>query len=160
PAVSGLKRLTGYFDPLHVAGPALSGADARDVAAHLIGSWVAWGSLGLACFGLAVWRLRGAYLRQLEHSGKRGLGEWVVPRRASVSDEPMLWKERHVDGIAPLAILKFVPRWFALPAISLLTVLLIVTLLSLSSGVAFATIVEWLVTLNVRALWQLQPGDV
>jgi ABC-type transport system involved in multi-copper enzyme maturation permease subunit len=160
PALSSLKRITGYFDPLHVAGPALSGADFRDVAAHLVGTWIAWGLVGLACFGLAVWRLRGAYLRQLEHSGKRGLGEWVIPNRVRVHDEPMLWKERHVDGIAPLAVFRFVPRWFALPAIAFGTVLLIITLLALNTGVPFATLAEWLITLNVRNLWQLQPGDV
>src|SRR5262245_47243139 len=103
PAFGGLKRLTSYFDPKHVAWPAMGGADAREIFAHLIGSWIAWGTVGLACFGVAVWRLRSAYLRQLEHSKTRTIGEWIIPERAPVDDQPLLWKERHVDGIAPLA---------------------------------------------------------
>jgi ABC-type transport system involved in multi-copper enzyme maturation permease subunit len=160
PAVSGLTRITGYFEPLHVAGPAITGAPAREVVLHLIGAWLAWGSIGLVCFAVAVWRLRAAYLKQLEHSGKRSVGEWIVPNRAPVSDEPMLWKERHVDGIAPLAILKVVPRWFALPGIAMLTVALVITLISLSTGVGFATIAEWLLTLNIPALQRLPAEDV
>lgn len=152
PAVSGLKRLTGYFDPLHVAGPALSGAEPREVFSALFGSWIAWGSIGLVCFTVAVARLRGAYLRQLEHSGKRTIGEWIVPNRAAVSDEPMLWKERHVDGIAPLAMMKIVPRWFALPGIAIATFTLVVVLLAYSSGLGFLETLKYVVTLNVTAL--------
>ena len=137
PAYGGLKRLTSYFDPKHVALPAMGGADAHEIFSHLIGSWIAWGTVGLACFGVAVWRLRGAYLRQLEHSKTRTIGEWIIPERAPVHDQPLLWKERHVDGIAPLAAFRAIPRWLALPGIMIVTVLLVLALLLAGCAVPF-----------------------
>lgn len=148
PAFAGISRLTAYFDPKHVALPAMAGADARELFARLIGSWIAYGMVGLVCFSVAVWRLRAAYLRQLEHSGMRNIGEWIVPQRAAVQDEPLLWKERHVDGIAPLAMLRTIPRWFALPGIVMLTVLLIVSLLSMFSAEPIGNVASWIVTFN------------
>jgi len=152
PAVSGLSRLTGYFDPMHVAAPALSGSPPRELAEYVIGSWIAWGSIGVTCFNIAVWRLRGAYMRQLEHTGKRGLSAWIMPNRARVSDEPMLWKERHVDGIAPLAVMKTIPRWFALPAIAMLTIGLVIGLLAYGNGLNASDVFKWIVTFNIRSL--------
>jgi hypothetical protein len=162
PAVARLRRLTGYFDPFHVAGPAIAGIPARQLAAYVVGSWLAWGSVGTVCFGVAVWRLRTAYMRQLEYSGKRGIGEWVTPLRAPVSDEPMLWKERHVDGIAPLGIMKIIPRWFALPVISLLTFGLLIALLAYGNGQYVGNVLKWILTLDLAQLTSDQnfkPGE-
>jgi ABC-type transport system involved in multi-copper enzyme maturation permease subunit len=148
PAFGGLKRLTNYFDPKHIAIPAMTGGDAREVFAHLIGSWIAWGTVGLSCFAVAVWRLRGAYLRQLEHSKTRNIGQWIIPERATIHDQPLLWKERHVDGIAPLAAFRTIPRWLALPTIMIVTVLLVLSLLSLTCGEAFFDVAKWVFTLD------------
>lgn len=152
PAFGGLKRLTNYFDPKHVALPAMSGADAREIFAHLIGSWIAWGTVGLACFAVAVWRLRGAYMRQLEHSKSRTIGEWIIPERAPINDQPLLWKERHVDGIAPLAAFRTIPRWLALPTIMVVTVLLVLSLLSLICAAPFSDVAKWIFTLDQTAM--------
>src|SRR5262245_10964695 len=70
---ASVKRLSEYFDPFYVAAPALSAADAKVIFGHLLGCWLAWAILAGLCFMLAVWRLRGAYLRQLERSGKEPL---------------------------------------------------------------------------------------
>jgi len=160
PSWAGLRTLTDYFHPMHVAGPALTGADTKVMFAHLIGTWIAWGSIGITTFAIAVWRLRSAYLKQLEHSGRQGVMEVIVPRRAAVSEEPMLWKERHVDGIAPLTLLKFIPRWFALPGIVLLTIGLVVLLVSIHSGIAFDDVLAMFVTFNLTALQGLNPLHV
>ena len=152
PAVAGLQRLASYFDPMHVAAPAFSNVSPRELAAYVVGSTIAWGTIGIACFWIAVWRLRSAYMRQLEYSGRRGIGEWIVPKRAVVSDEPMLWKERHVDGIAPLAVMKLIPRWFALPGISMLTISLVVALLAYGNGLSISDVVKWIVTFDIRHL--------
>ncbi len=152
PAFAGVGRLMSYFDPKHVALPAMYGVEARELFAFLIGSWIAYGVVGLTCFAVGVWRLRGAYMRQLEHSGARNIGEWIVPQRAAIQDEPLLWKERHVDGIAPLAILRTMPRWFALPGITILTVFLVISLLSLICGESFRDVATWIVTLDVAKM--------
>ncbi len=152
PAVSGLSRLAGYFDPMHVAAPALSDRPPNELVGYVFGSWTAWGLIGAVCFSMAVWRLRAAYMRQLEHTSKRGFASWIAPKRATVSDEPMLWKERHVDGIAPLAIMKYIPRWFALIAIALLTVGLVITLLAYNNGLYIGDVFSWIVTFNIGYL--------
>jgi hypothetical protein len=150
--LASVKRLADYFDPYYVAGPALTAAEPKLVFAHLIGSWTAWGIFGGICFGLALWRLRPAYMKQLEHSGKSTLAERLVPKRAAVGVEPLLWKERNVDGIAPLAILKTLPRWFALPGIVALTVLLVTALLAFTSGQSFGNVLTWIFTFDVTSL--------
>ena len=35
---------------------------------------------------------------------------WLT-RRARVHGDPLRWKERHVEGVAPLALLRATPRW-------------------------------------------------
>jgi ABC-type transport system involved in multi-copper enzyme maturation permease subunit len=154
--LAAVKRLATYFDPYYVAQPAVSAASPKVIFAHLIGSWVAWGILGGICFGLALWRLRPAYMRQLEHSGKETIAGRLIPKRARVSDEPLLWKERHVDGIAPLAVLKLAPRWFALPAIVALTILLVAALLAWNSAVPFGDVLIAIVTFNLPMLQSLR----
>jgi len=45
-------------------------------------------------------------LKQLEGEGRPRRPRWWRARRTPVSDEPIRWKERHVDGLAPLAMLR------------------------------------------------------
>src|SRR5207249_11884510 len=42
-------------------------------------------------------------------------------RTTPVPDEPIRWKERHVEGLAPLAALRRVPRWLGMSVIFLAT---------------------------------------
>src|SRR5262249_51740803 len=149
---ASVKRLAEYFDPFYVGAPALSGGEAKVIFGHLLGCWVAWAILAGICFPLAVWRLRGAYLRQLERSGKEPLVTRLIEKRADVSDEPIRWKERNVDGIAPLSVFKLVPRWFALPGIVIATVLLVAAFLALGSGQSFADVLKWIATFDQTAL--------
>jgi ABC-type transport system involved in multi-copper enzyme maturation permease subunit len=160
PSWSGLRTFADYFHPMHVAAPALTSAPPREMFAHLLATWIAWGLCGAAAFGVAVWRLRGAYLKQLEHSGKQGVTAMLAPKRVTVSDEPLTWKERHVDGIAPLSLLKFIPRWFALPGIVILTISLVITLVSVHSGIAFVDVLTLFVTFDLPALRNLNPVHV
>src|SRR5208283_5337865 len=44
---------------------------------------------------------------------------WWRRRREVHQDEPIQWKEREVDGLAPLPLLRWVPRWLALSAVFL-----------------------------------------
>ena len=76
--VLALGSLLSYFNPLQVLEPAWTTGDLTEVGRRLIGSVVAWGLVGSVCLALATWRLRGAYLRQLENYGKR-----QEPRRQS-----------------------------------------------------------------------------
>src|SRR5262249_11989103 len=68
-----------YLNPLFVLQPAWGHNDLTDVlemGRRLLGFSLAWGVLGGVCLGLAVWRLRPAYVRQLEGEGRRKKGRW------------------------------------------------------------------------------------
>ena len=59
-----------YFNPVFVLQPAwvpLRNVDFALLAQRLIGSFVAWGTLGTACLVVAVWQLRPVYIRELEN---------------------------------------------------------------------------------------------
>lgn len=69
----------------------------------------AWAGVGVVCLLLAAARLRRACLEQGQKSPSRRL--WAY--RPPVGDNPILWRERHVIGLAPLPFLRVVPRWLA-----------------------------------------------
>jgi ABC-type transport system involved in multi-copper enzyme maturation permease subunit len=113
------------FDPLFVLAPALAGSERAAVAWRLAGSLLAWGFLGAVCLGLAVWRLRPACF------AGPGVPK-TLPRRPPVADDPLFWKELHVEGAAPFAGLRRLPRWLAVLGVALLSLLLLLGSLRLS----------------------------
>jgi ABC-type transport system involved in multi-copper enzyme maturation permease subunit len=200
-----LEALLSCFDPLHPMGTGWSMDDPGERAGRLLASVLAWGSLGLVCLVVATLRLRGAYLRYLEHTSKHSWwpvlfiylavcslagvvllfayllvtgnyqpyldgsgrssgwlalttfllawnGVWLLPwlglriylaingsssrfldaiharlqrawllGRAPVHGDPLRWKERHVEGVAPLAALRAMPRWLGVLGVLLAT---------------------------------------
>jgi ABC-type transport system involved in multi-copper enzyme maturation permease subunit len=80
-----------------------------------------WGGLGFVFLAVAGLRLRGAYIRQLEKSGRQKKRHWWNLRRPPVGDHPLLWKERYIEGIAPLALLRRVPTWLGILVIFVAT---------------------------------------
>jgi ABC-type transport system involved in multi-copper enzyme maturation permease subunit len=124
PALIGLlHRSLSYFNPLFVLEPAWGQGELKEFACRLLGAILAWGSVGAVCLALAIWRLRGAYLRQLEGAGKKRKAHWWLARQKPVTGDPVRWKERQVEGIAPLAVLRHVPGWLGLLGIFVLTLL-------------------------------------
>lgn len=107
-----------FFNPVWVLEPAWGRIDFPDLRLtlqRLLGAVLAWGVLAGSCLALAVWRLRPAYRRQLEGTGKKKVRWWT--EREPVSDEPITWKERHVEGLSPVPALRRLPRWIGLTAI-------------------------------------------
>ncbi|HXG08237.1 MAG TPA: ABC transporter permease subunit [Gemmataceae bacterium] len=112
--VWGQEGVLRYLDPLYVLEPAWGArdlADARALVGRLLGGLLAWGAVAAICLALATWRLRPAYRRQLENAGKRRRAHWWSAGRPPVGDEPISWKEQHVEGLAPAAFLRRLPRW-------------------------------------------------
>jgi ABC-type transport system involved in multi-copper enzyme maturation permease subunit len=99
------------FDPLRVLEP-LGFIGVEELGRRLVLATLCWGTVGGICLALAVWRLKPAYLRELEGSPRRK-GAWYPGRRAPVNDEPVRWRERNVEGLAPMASLRRVPQWLA-----------------------------------------------
>jgi ABC-type transport system involved in multi-copper enzyme maturation permease subunit len=149
-----------YFDPLYVLAPAWGAGEAGELRQRLLGAAVVWGALGGACLALAVWRLRGAYIRQLEGAGRKPKPRWWRAQRAAVSVEPIRWKERHVEGLAPLDTLRHVPRWIGIVVIAGLTVALDVFLLgsNLAPGTTPAQVLRRAARLDLAGLAAVVGG--
>jgi ABC-type transport system involved in multi-copper enzyme maturation permease subunit len=103
-----------FFNPLFVLQPAWgSNIDLPLLAYRLGWSAVGWGGIAAVCLALSVWRMRPAYIRQMEGEGKKKKATWWRVNRAPVTENPIPWKERHVDGLAPHNILRRIPTWIA-----------------------------------------------
>jgi ABC-type transport system involved in multi-copper enzyme maturation permease subunit len=131
---------TGYlyvFNPLHTLEPAWgANPDLPELTRRLALSVLAWSTIAVVCLGLAVWRLRPAYFRQLQGDNRPRKARWWLARRTAVPDEPIRWKERHVEGIAPLASLRQLPRWLGLTLIAAATVVSSLTIIGVHLTVA------------------------
>jgi ABC-type transport system involved in multi-copper enzyme maturation permease subunit len=115
-----------YFDPLFVLDPFRGDSDELEgpgLGARLLGSVIAWGTLGAVCLILAVWRLRPAYRRQLEGEGAKQSPRWWRAERVPLGDDLIQWREQHVEGLAPVPWLRFIPRWLGIAVVFGLTTL-------------------------------------
>jgi ABC-type transport system involved in multi-copper enzyme maturation permease subunit len=145
--------VTGFLDALNPFAVFSSGWTLETgfgLARRAAASVLTWSVLGLGGVLLASVRMRAAYLRQLEGQGKKKR-HWWRARRPDVSDRPLHWKERHVEGIAPLAMLRRLPRWLGL--------LLVATATILSSGAILLNHLP-LVETPQTVLQRLLEGDL
>ena len=120
--VRGLGGLLLALDPIYVLAPG-EYLPLHEQFRRLLLGLGAWGGLSFLCLTLAVWRLRPAYLRQLVSADRPTTIRWLPARRPPVNEQPVRWKERQVEGLAPLQVLKGFPRWLGLVFIALATLL-------------------------------------
>ncbi len=105
----------GWDGPAETLSPwhAIARADDPTAALRLLRLAAAWLLPALVCVGLASWRLRPAYER-LRQGTRTGWTRWRLPAMPA-SANPVRWRERCVQGIAPLARLRAIPVWLAAP---------------------------------------------
>jgi ABC-type transport system involved in multi-copper enzyme maturation permease subunit len=146
-----------WLNPAWVLGPALEPGDpnaARELGRRLFLGLFAWGALALGCLGLAAWRLRPAYMRQLENEGRKRKPHWWRVERPAPDEEPVRWKERNVEGLAPLQWMKRMPRWMGITAIVVGTVLSsgVILYSYLATGVTLEKVLGMLLRLELTDL--------
>jgi ABC-type transport system involved in multi-copper enzyme maturation permease subunit len=124
PILLAVGGVFDYLDPFYVLEPAWGAPDLPELGKRLLGGTLAWGGLGAGCLAVAAWRMRPAYFRQLEGEGKKKKLRWWRARRGVLRDDPIRWRERNVEGIAPFAFLRAIPWWLGVPAVFLITTLL------------------------------------
>lgn len=150
-----------YLDPFYVLSPAwgpTQSADWQEMGQRLALSALCWGGLGALCLGLAVGRLRPAYIKELESIKPIGMGI-LGPARPPVDEEPIRWRERNVEGLAPMYAFRRVPRWMAVAIIFLMTVLSssLILLAFLAPGRTPADVGKALLSLNPFEVAELFP---
>jgi ABC-type transport system involved in multi-copper enzyme maturation permease subunit len=89
--------------------------------------------VGGACLGIAVWQVRPALRRELEGGPPRtGPDRWYQAAHAPVGDDPVRWRERIVEGLAPGPALRRIPRWLGVTGVAVVTTVSSLTILALS----------------------------
>jgi hypothetical protein len=124
-----------WFDPLANLRNLLDGGSRLALVTHL----AVWALLGVICLRLGAGRLRKVCVEQRDRRPSRRL--WAF--RPAVGNDPIRWRECYVIGLAPMPILRIVPRWLALLAV-----------FTFSAAVA-GLIASSLAPGFVTALWQI-----
>jgi ABC-type transport system involved in multi-copper enzyme maturation permease subunit len=97
------------LNPIYVLDAAWGEPNPSVLVHRLLWNMVEWIGITVVCLALAVWRLRPAYSRQLARVGRSKSTSSGVSREP-VDEAPIAWKERVIEGIAPLATLRPLPR--------------------------------------------------
>lgn len=150
-----------YFNPIYVLDPIWSDAGADELAVmfgRLAGSMAAWGTVGLACLGLAMWRMRPVYIKELESPPPKQR-TWLGRERSPVDEDPVRWREHNVEGLAPTASLRLVPQWLAITLIVLATAVssALILMSSMPTGKGVGDVFKAAVHLDVVQLTNLWP---
>ena len=157
---TGLGDFLRTFDPIH----AMSLGEAGQRASRLMQALLAWSGFILFCILIASWRLRRAYVKQLESKQKRSDRWWHV-KRMPVFGDPLRWKERQVEGIAPLGVLRRIPRWLGITLVALVTFISswAIHLSNLPPGITGWRLWDSLVSFDIAGLvgdlTKLRPAD-
>jgi ABC-type transport system involved in multi-copper enzyme maturation permease subunit len=150
-----------YFNPIFVLEPIWSSTGSEEtniMFGRLIGSMVAWGAVGLTCLGLAMWRMRPVYIKELESPPPKQR-VWLGVERAPIDEDPVRWRERNVEGLAPTPQLRQVPPWLTIILIILVTALSssLILVFSMPSGKGLGDVVSAIAHLDVVKLTNLWP---
>jgi ABC-type transport system involved in multi-copper enzyme maturation permease subunit len=150
-----------YFNPFYVLAPVWSGVDSQQwdvMFERLVGSVAAWGLVGVACLGLAMWRMRPQYIRELESPPPKQR-IWLGVERAPITDEPVRWREHNIEGLAPTEQLRRVPQWLAILIVVLVTALSssLILVFSMPTGKGISDLFKALAHLDVAQLANLWP---
>lgn len=122
-AVTWYGGVLNYFNPLYVVAPAWEQSTQRDtglILSRLFGSVLCWSLVGGGCLGLAIFLLRPIYRRELENLAP--VRRWYSSERTPVEDDPVRWRELHVEGLSPFRNFRTIPQWLAITLIVALTV--------------------------------------
>jgi ABC-type transport system involved in multi-copper enzyme maturation permease subunit len=151
-----------HLNPLWVLEPAWGAAgslDVREAGRRLVTSSLVWAAVGLACFLAAVASLSAAYRREME--GLRPeRARWYSVEREPIDDDPVGWREQHVEGLALNATLRRVPQWLGIALVTLGTTAASLAILyfSLAPGAGVTDVLQALLQLNVRKVTTLMPA--
>jgi hypothetical protein len=114
-------RLDEYFHPFYLLKAAWLHVDHVHLIQRLLRMGLAWGTVVVVCWTLAVWRLRPAYRRQLASEGIRAGSLRGLHHRPPVSSNPLRWKERWLGEVPLPPALRRLSRPFAVAGTTLLT---------------------------------------
>jgi ABC-type Na+ efflux pump permease subunit len=152
--VYGVGGFFSYLDPLFMLEPAWGAPGSMDLAEasrRLVVGSIAWGAIGSICLAAAASRLRPIYIRELESLRPTQLA-WYATDREPIDEEPVRWRERNIEGLAPNPTLRRVPQWLSITLIATLTTVSSLAILwfSIAPGASTTDVLRALLQLDVR----------
>jgi ABC-type transport system involved in multi-copper enzyme maturation permease subunit len=148
-----------YLDPLFCLAPAWGPSGSLDVAEanrRLLGGAISWGVISVVALTLATIRLRPVYLAELANSSQR-VARWYTAEREPIEEEPVFWRERHVEGLAPNPTLRSIPTWLMIVIVAGVSTTSSLLILGLSLTGSVADAARAMLQLNVRQVAALMP---
>jgi ABC-type transport system involved in multi-copper enzyme maturation permease subunit len=148
-----------FLDPLYCLAPVWGSPATHDLpeaTRRLLGGMLAWGLLGGLALLTAILSLRPVYLREIQNLG-RFAPRWRSGEREPIEDQPVFWRERFVEGLAPNATLRAIPQWLAIGLLAGLSTLSSLAILAFSLTGSLAELAQALLQLNVRQVADLMP---
>src|SRR5262245_57798425 len=148
-----------YLDPLFCLAPAWGPSGSLDIAEanrRLLGSAIGWGVISVVALTLATIRLRPVYLAELANSNQR-VARWYTAEREPIEEEPVFWRERHVEGLAPNPTLRSIPTWLMIVIVAGISTTSSLLILGLSLTGSVADAARALLQLNVRQVAAMMP---
>ncbi|MGD9715421.1 MAG: hypothetical protein AB7V46_25715, partial [Thermomicrobiales bacterium] len=151
-----------YLDPIHVLAPAWGAPGSHDLPEawrRLAIAAAVWGGLGAFCTVLAAARLLPVYIKELQSTRPEQYA-WYHIGRDPVSEQPVLWRETNVEGLAPNASLRRIPQWLAITLVVAATTLTSLAVLYWAKDprVSVSDILRAAMELNVRKVGLMLPG--
>lgn len=150
------------LDPLFVIEPAWApegASNMREAVTRLLTGGAVWAILGALCLVLGSWRLTPAYLAEVLNEGQKR-PSWFNEEREPIEEDPVLWRERHVEGLSPTAAWRRFPQWLGITLVAALTTLsgLFVLWNYAAKGTTLPGVCRALLSLNVREFQAMVPG--
>jgi ABC-type transport system involved in multi-copper enzyme maturation permease subunit len=151
------------LNPLSVLAPAWGTpalADLAEAGRRLAASALCWTALGGAFLGLAVWQLRPSCRREMEGARPAAASaRWHSAPLVPVTDDPVRWRERYVEGLAPVPSLRRVRTGVGVAGIVAVTTCssLVILALSLPPGVGPDAALRAFLSLSPAAIRAVMP---
>ncbi|MFO0877382.1 MAG: ABC transporter permease subunit [Gemmataceae bacterium] len=149
------------LNPLWVIEPAWGAVGSLDLPQamrRLSLSAALWTGITVVSLGVASARLIPSYRAEIENLARRSEA-WFSLEREPIGNDPVQWREQHVEGLAVNSTFRRIPLWQAIVAVALVSV--VTSLLILQRGMAPGTttvdVLQALLHLNVRRVTQLMP---
>jgi hypothetical protein len=117
---------------------------------------ISWGLLGGLSLVTAIQTLRPVSLREIQNLG-RTTPRWYSAGREPIEDQPVFWRERYVEGLAPNATLRAIPQWAAIALVAVLSTVSSLGILAFSLTGSFTELAQSLLQLNIRQVAALMP---
>lgn len=148
-----------YLNPLYNLNPAWGPSwilNHPEAWRRITAGAIAWGLIAMTSLTLAIRHLRSRYLNGLSAQVPRKL-QWMSEDREPIENDPIFWRERHIEGLAPNPTLRRIPQWLMIALLALLSTTSSLMILYRSLTGSFNDLARALLQLDIVGVSSLMP---